>query len=255
MKILRPLNALRSAESRAVLWLNGPDKHSPVWQSIWNTASLRVCTDGAANSLEPLVRSGEFCLPTLITGDFDSINARSRAYFKSRGVHLQETPDQDYTDMCKALQLIANEIQRKSHNVNDVIILGGLSGRFDHTLSSLHSLLKFASISNCPAVLIDSTNLIVIIDQGLTELHFEGDRSLMTSICGIIPFCQKKTIVTTDGFKWDIANAEMEFGKLVSSSNQIASDVVRIETNTPLLFTMQLTDEAIDTSNSSSSSV
>uniref|UniRef100_F1KYF0 Thiamine pyrophosphokinase n=1 Tax=Ascaris suum TaxID=6253 RepID=F1KYF0_ASCSU len=254
MQLLRPLDALHAAESKAVLWLNGPDRHCQVWQPIWNAASLRVCTDGAANSLELLVRSGEFSLPSVITGDFDSINEHSRSYFKSRGVRLQETPDQDFTDMCKALRIIASEIRDRKLGINELVILGGLSGRFDHTLSSLHSLLRFKSMSDCVTVLIDSTNLVTIIDRGTTELHFGGDRSLMTSVCGFIPFCQRKTTVTTKGFKWDVVNAEMEFGKLISTSNEIAADVVRIDTSTPLIFTMQLTDEAVDCSNSSSSS-
>uniref|UniRef100_F1L8J2 Thiamin pyrophosphokinase 1 n=1 Tax=Ascaris suum TaxID=6253 RepID=F1L8J2_ASCSU len=143
---------------------------------------------------------------------------------------------------------------RTPRQINELVILGGLSGRFDHTLSSLHSLLRFKSMSDCVTVLIDSTNLVTIIDRGTTELHFGGDRSLMTSVCGFIPFCQRKTTVTTKGFKWDVVNAEMEFGKLISTSNEIAADVVRIDTSTPLIFTMQLTDEAVDCSNSSSSS-
>lgn len=62
-------------------------------------------------------------MPSVITGDFDSINEHSRSYFKSRGVRLQETSDQDFTDMCKALRIIASEIRDRKLGVRNVLLI------------------------------------------------------------------------------------------------------------------------------------
>lgn len=46
--------------------------------------------------------------------------------------------------------------------ISKVIVLGGLFGRFDHVLSSLHSLLRFDS---CEIAIIDGVNLVTILRE------------------------------------------------------------------------------------------
>lgn len=47
-----------------------------------------------------------------------------------------------------------------------VTVLGGLFGRFDHVLSSLHSLLRFQMMcEGCQAILIDGVNLLTVLDE------------------------------------------------------------------------------------------
>lgn len=59
----------------------------------------------------------KICLkPDLISGDFDSIAVEARKFFESQ-VEIVETPDQNYSDMCKALQIIADKIRNKKLNV------------------------------------------------------------------------------------------------------------------------------------------
>lgn len=85
--------------------------------------------------------------------------------------------------------------------ISKVIVLGGLFGRFDHVLSSLHSLLRFDS---CEIAIIDGVNLVTILREGSTSLDFAGGQHLLTGKCGIIPLIQRKTMVSSNGLKWNL---------------------------------------------------
>ncbi|MFH4981738.1 hypothetical protein AB6A40_008447 [Gnathostoma spinigerum] len=239
-----PLRYLRDKGNIGVLWLNSPGADTPVWKHLWNNSLIRVCTDGAANILNPLVCNGTINLPHLIAGDFDSINDASRLFFQKKGVKFVETPDQDFTDMCKALRIIVDEVQRSSIKLDCIWILGGFSGRFDHTMSSLHSMLRFQSYCTVPIYAIDGTNLIFVLKRSKNKIVLY-DHSMITKICGFIPFCQERTTVTTQGFKWDLSHSDVAFGGIISTSNQVIGNQVEIETTAPLIFTLQLTETAV----------
>lgn len=46
------------------------------------------------------------------------------------------------------------------------------------------------------------------------------------------------------GLRWDLANLEMRFGGLVSTSNAIEADEVRVQSDTDLVWTTRLRAEA-----------
>lgn len=55
------------------------------------------------------------------------------------------------------------------------MILGGLSGRIDHTLSSFDALLRFHSICDCPVFIVDDINLVTLLHK---VFFFDVKRSL-----------------------------------------------------------------------------
>lgn len=245
--LLRPLDGLRRKERSVALLLNGNCTWSSLWKTIWNKAVYRVCTDGAGNGLEPLIREERVKQPHLLCGDFDSITESAFCFFKSSGICIQPTPDQNYTDMFKALMLVAKEIKQKRVTADRVLVLGGLSGRIDHTLSSFQSLLLFRSICDCPIYLIDGVNLVTVLTEGISELRFDDSLSLTTGTAGFIPFCQRRTIVSSEGFRWDLKKMLMEFGGCISTSNKIEKETVTIESTAPLIFTLELSPQCLDT--------
>ncbi|EFO17055.1 thiamin pyrophosphokinase [Loa loa] len=243
MRRIQLLSPLLGEDQIGVLWVNSqPDQSSAkLAQYLWNKSTFRSCTDGAANFIMPLVKNENCLKPDLISGDFDSISAVARKFFESQ-VEIVETPDQDYTDMCKALQIIAERMRNKKLNISKVIVLGGLFGRFDHVLSSLHSLLRFDS---CGIAIIDGINLVTILREGSTSLEFTGGQHLLTGKCGIIPFTQRKTTVSSSGLKWNLDETELAFGKLISTSNEMISDTASVTCTAPVVFTMELSENAL----------
>lgn len=68
--------------------------------------------------------------------------------------------------------------------------------------------------------------------------------------CGFYPICSEKSMVATDGLKWNVGElskephefTEINFKKLISTSNEIVAETVTIETSDPLLWSTTLND-------------
>ncbi|TKR67951.1 hypothetical protein L596_024019 [Steinernema carpocapsae] len=226
----------------AVVFVNGPSafRHPlpHTWIEIWNQAPLRFCLDGAANGLLSLCRNGKTMDPTTISGDFDSLLPESRDFFESK-CRIVETQDQDATDMTKALHLVAEEDSVKQKKIDFVILLGGFSGRFDHTMASIKSMLIGLEIlSEIPIIAFDDCNLVTVLPKGENEVSFDKNR--LTGICGFIPICQYPVTVTTEGFKWNLENHELSFDGIISTSNELTGDYVKLHSNAPLVLTLEL---------------
>lgn len=77
------------------------------------------------------------------------------------------------------------------------------------------------------------------LDPYTCELHV--DPRFMGRCCGIIPLCGP-TRVSTIGLKWNLDDTVMEFGGLVSTSNEVVGSQVLISSDKPLLWTMEIKD-------------
>ncbi|KAI1711070.1 ATPase family associated with various cellular activities (AAA) domain-containing protein [Ditylenchus destructor] len=241
-KVFHPFKALENLASLAVVWVNGPGQTTfpAAWLDVWNNAKMRYCTDGAANKLQPLCEQNTAKSPHVIAGDFDSILPSVRSYFsdKSNVIHIE---DQNYTDLTKTLP--NNYINNFWKECTSVVVFGGFHGRFDHVLGALNSLLSHVNTCNLPIVAIDDDNVITVLREGHTEILL--DKTKITKICGLIPFCQNETRVTTRGFRWDLESQNMEFGGLISTSNEIVNERLQVQTSAPLIFTFQLKDAKV----------
>ncbi|EYB86687.1 hypothetical protein Y032_0275g1071 [Ancylostoma ceylanicum] len=119
-----------------------------------------------------------------------------------------------------------------------VLLLGGTSGRFDHTMAAINSLYYSSKIMDKDVFCLDGENLTCVLDEG--EYVINVDRQHVTGTCGVIPFCQRPTVVTMKGFRWDLEDTKMSFGGIVSTSNFMEKDVLIVKTSAPLIFTMEL---------------
>ncbi|OQE23257.1 hypothetical protein PENSTE_c009G04598 [Penicillium steckii] len=78
--------------------------------------------------------------------------------------------------------------------------------------------------------------------DGATESDTEtAVEYLFEENIGIIPLSASASITTT-GFEWDVENWHTEIGGQLSTSNHIRSDIVSVETNVPVLFTVELSE-------------
>lgn len=110
-------------------------------------AAFRICADGGANRLYDFYRSStsDECAiadPHAIRGDLDSLRADVRAYFAARpDVRIEHHASQYSTDLQKCIQAV--EDVERSHappRTLQLVIWGGLSGRLDQTVHTLHVL-------------------------------------------------------------------------------------------------------------------
>ena len=126
----------------------------------------------------------------------------------------------------------------------DIIALGGLGGRVDQAFSLLHQLYASAegrSSTTGKIFLVTENSISFVLEAGHHTIHASPSDGYMGENVGIIPVGRPAT-VSTNGLEWDLTDWETEFGKQVSTSNHIKSDVIIVNTDAPVLFTVELSD-------------
>lgn len=209
--------------------------------SLWQNAKHRVLVDGGTNRwlsfLHDLPDEGrELKNPDVVSGDFDSVNENTLEFFREKGATIEPTPNQDETDFTKAVRLLEPILEKKQ--ITSIIAIQEHGDRFDHIMANINTLYKANKF-------LKDTRLYLISEGSLTWLLAPGKHSIHVPMhlvdnqrwCSLVPI-SGKTIVTTKGLKWDLENGELEFGKLVSTSNTYASQNLEVTTNNYLLWSM-----------------
>jgi thiamine pyrophosphokinase len=114
---------------RCIILANGEYGEIEAYRKVFRIGDTILCADGGANYAYELGLK-----PDCIIGDLDSIKPEVKKYFETCQVDFHKySPRKDFTDMqlvlSTALELGADEI----------VLLGTLGGRLDHTLANLYS--------------------------------------------------------------------------------------------------------------------
>ncbi|CAM8980745.1 unnamed protein product [Rhodiola kirilowii] len=214
---------------------------------LWQHAKIRLCADGGANKVfdeMPLMFPNEDAaevrkrhLPHVIKGDMDSIRKEVLEYYLTKGTQvIDESHDQDTTDLHKCINYICAITPDEDKPNLCILISGALGGRFDHEFGNINVLYKFP---NLKIVLLSEDSLIYLLPKSYHhEIHIIS--SIEGPHCGLIPVGMPAGSTTTTGLKWNLTNAEMRFGGLVSTSNLVDSEKVTVKSDTDLLWTVSI---------------
>lgn len=212
---------------------------------------MRVLADGAANRIydgpeEVSVRSKsktearEEVLPDAVVGDLDSIREDVKRYYRQRDVHvLDQSDDQDSTDLMKSLAFVKEEMERKGWRTKEytVAVVGAFGGRLDHVLGHLNILYQYRDMD---LVLLDNCSLAMLLEEGTTTIDI--DEQCEGPTCGLIPLGSAETRANTTGLVWNLNKEKhvLKFGGLVSSCNKLDGKIVTVDADGPLLWTSEL---------------
>jgi thiamine pyrophosphokinase len=166
-----------------------------------------VALDGAADQAKR-----QKWRPNRITGDFDSISLSTLAYFDRLGVEIIPTPDQNHTDLEKALALSVHD------GATSIWIAQALGLRLDHTLANLSFLKKFHHAHREILVFTATEKIRFARDEKLT-LRGKKGRAF-----AVFPF--PHCTATSKGLAYELDGHKLELGKSESVSNRAAKAAV-----------------------------
>ncbi|KAK7259343.1 hypothetical protein RIF29_24947 [Crotalaria pallida] len=214
---------------------------------LWDHAKVRVCADGGANRVYdemPLlfptqdlsfVRSRY--KPDVIKGDMDSIRTEVLDFYSEMGTKIiDESHDQDTTDLHKCVTYIRDIMPNNDKSPLCILVVGALGGRFDHEIGNINVLCRF---SNTRIILLSEDSVIHLLPKNHRHKIFIQS-SVVGPHCGLIPIGMPSGSSTTTGLKWDLKDTEMRFGGLVSTSNIVTGDIVTVQSDSDLLWTISI---------------
>ncbi|KAI9498320.1 thiamine pyrophosphokinase [Zychaea mexicana] len=224
----------------ALIILNQPIKHLETFNRLWANATFRFCADGGSNRLYDTFKHDShklrLYLPDEIRGDLDSLRVDVKEYYESMNVKITRVADQDSTDFDKVIALL-KEKEEELGKVFDIVALPALGGRFDQTMQSINVLYSMMHEVERRTILVSDESLTVLMDKGTHHIHCQPEYEGPT--CGLIPIGAPATL-TTRGLEWNLDHRKCHFGGMVSTSNSIAKDLIEVETDSPIVWTIEI---------------
>ncbi|KAK2802653.1 hypothetical protein FQN50_007261 [Emmonsiellopsis sp. PD_5] len=195
-------------------------------------------------------------------------------------IHDPDQETTDFTKCLHYLRTHADEIISSSPSPStqkgqplDILVLGGLGGRVDQALSQIHHLCLAAtpppnhqtqtqthtpSSPSSPLgtlYLISAENITFILRPGTNHIHTPGGSHMnlpaalrpppfdswspLAQNIGIMPIAGP-AVISTSGLEWDVVEWRTAFGGRMSTSNHVRAEVVSVETDVKVLFTVEM---------------
>ena len=224
-----------------------PQPSGPASQTVLQQQSVQRSSSSDAGTGTPAwgVEHGD--APDLIIGDLDSLRDDVETYYRSKNVQIERVADQDTNDLDKALRFL----ERTRPEVPErVFVYGAFGGRFDQEMASIQALFRWKDSFGHRLWLYDEENCAFLLGENIDNEIFlpnygENHESCVGEgpTCGLIPIGMPCESVITDGLKWDLdGSMPLRFGGLISSSNRVMKERVRIRCSQPLIFTTEVED-------------
>jgi len=169
--------------------------------------------------------------PNIALGDFDSVNNEQMTKIKDNSKQFIgfDAIDKDYTDT-QIAYMHALELKPQQ-----IIIVGGLGTRYDHSLANLQ-LLELSLEYDIPTTIIDEHNCIQLMNDTLTlsqnSYHYVS----------LIPYSDQVTGITLKGFKYPLTDATLTKGRSIGISNELINDTGTIHIKSGKLLVIQAND-------------
>jgi len=189
------------------LLLNGePPKKLP------NLSEYEVicATDGAYQFLKE-----KKIIPNFISGDFDSLEN------VPKDIEVIHTPDQDFTDFDKILQILFKKGFKNIH------VFGASGKEQDHFLGNLHTTIQWKN--KLSLTFFDNHSRYFLANKS-TEILNSVDKTI-----SLVPFPEAKNI-STKGLQYSLNDENLTFGQRIGTRNKAIKNKVEISFKTGELF-------------------
>lgn len=205
---------------RAVVIANGRlDAERAAWPDVRRQPDdLVICADGGLrNALELGLP------PDVVLGDFDSAADEQVREAEAMGARLIRFPaHKDETDSELALRYAVD------HGATEILFLGALGGRLDHTLANLF-LLAAPELAGVPVRIVDGSASLELCRDRCEIRGRPGD------IVSLLPLAAPVTGVVTVGLEYPLNNETLPFGAARGVSNVMLGEAASVSISDGLL--------------------
>lgn len=191
---------------RAVIFFNGDIDDYTYIASILHKDDYIVCADGGYRHALRLGVSANIVLGDMDSIDMDLSNVETKLFPTKK----------DYTDGELAIHHV---IER---GFDDILILGGVGSRLDHTLTNIF-LLRQCVDSGIKACIVNEYNSIYMIGKYICVSGEIGD------IVSLIPLTENVKIESTSGLEYDASGICLNFGTSIGNSNVMTEQMCSIK--------------------------
>ncbi len=209
----------------AVVVCNGMIEDYSYIKKYFDKADFVICADGGATHLRKLG-----IVPDVLLGDFDSILKVDLDYYRESGVEVLKFPyKKDKTDTELAVELAADR------GFKDVILVGALGKRQDHSLSNVFILKKMLD-RGIKGIIADKHNEIMLVRD---RIELKREINLKVTLLSLT---EKTEGVNTDGLLYPLTDATLELGSSWGVSNEFAGETAEISVKDGLLLVIKSID-------------
>lgn len=196
----------------AIIFANGEPCSQELVQRIFKryADAKKIVLDGAILHI-----SAYDIVPDLWLGDFDHNLNEKHILQHYPNLEVIHTPDQEYTDLEKALFWLQN------HNCKNVHILWATGKRLDHTVNNLFNLARFRTVFDT-ITLYDDYSVCMPLPQQFEQYFTQG------TVISLVPVGSVSGIIT-ENLKYSLNDEMLCLGYRNGTSNEVLQDgLVRI---------------------------
>lgn len=169
--------------------------------------------------------------PDIAMGDFDSVTSEELKLIERESRELVSC-DPIHKDLTDTEMAFNWSLMRKP---KEIILLGALGTRFDHSLANIHLLLRGLQ-ANIRSLIIDRNNEVMLTDSS-TTVH-KGRYSNVS----LLPLSEVVTGITLEGFLYPLHDASLTIGQSLGISNVLLKDQGVVTVRTGQLLIIQSLD-------------
>ncbi|MDD5934380.1 MAG: thiamine diphosphokinase [Clostridiales bacterium] len=171
--------------------------------------------------------------PDVIVGDFDTADHQLVDKYKDLNSiqTIELVPEKDETDTETAVDYAIRM------GYEEVVLLGAMGGRFDHTLGNLHMLYRLLQ-HKIHGLMLDEKNQIYLKDSSFT---LKKETAFGTYV-SLIPFTPTVEKLSLQGFKYPLHEFLLQSGVSIGISNEIKDDNCEITFEKGILIIIEAQD-------------
>lgn len=171
--------------------------------------------------------------PDIAVGDFDSVNPHIFSqYQKDPTISFEShSPVKDYSDTELALEIGLRK------GWKEIVILGGIGSRMDHTLANIH-LLHQTLNAGVDCYIVNQNNRIYLLEKGRAFLKKEcfGD------FISFLPLTTEVKGITLKGFRYPLKDKDIRIGSSLCISNELTEEEGSLEFQEGILICIESKD-------------